>query len=371
MIDTVSSTSLSERLRERIEREGPITFRDWMSAALYDPEGGYYCRGDRERWGRAGDYRTSPERSSLFAATFARYFARLYDELEKPSALQIVESGAGAGDFAHGVLANLERNFPDVFAATTYLVDEVSAHSRGRVRERLQAFATRVEFAEVEHESFSAGVIFANELLDAFPVHRIVLRDGEYREFHVTADSEGQFQWLEQALSPELLERLADYIRLSGITPAAGVVIEVNVEIGKWLRKIDSILRRGFVVIVDYGAAADQLFSDRTNPDGTLRGFRKHEFVADLLDGPGEHDLTATVNWTAVKASAARLGFELVEFARQDQFLLANGLLEQLASETSMAASESEQLKLRNEARELILPEGMASHFQVLVLKKS
>jgi SAM-dependent MidA family methyltransferase len=371
MIETVSSTSLSERLRERIDREGPITFRDWMSAALYDPEGGYYCRGDLERWGRAGDYRTSPERSSLFAATFARYFAHLYDELERPRALQIVEAGAGAGHFGHGVLASLERNFPDVFAATTYVVDEVSEHSRALVRERLQPFASRTAFTELEHETLSAGVIFANELLDAFPVHRVVWRAGEFREFYVTADSQGQFQWLEHDLSPELREPLADYIHLSGITPAAGVIIEINSEIDKWLRKIASVLKRGFLVIVDYGAAADQLFSDRANSEGTLRGFRKHEFVSDLLNSPGEHDLTATVNWTAVKASAARSGFELVEFASQNQFLLANGLLEELASQTSMATSDAAQMKLRSEARDLILPEGMASHFQVMVLKKS
>jgi len=369
MIATISITSLSQRLRERIEREGPITFRDWMSAALYDPEGGYYCRSDLQRWGREGDYRTSPERSSLFAATFARYFVQLYEQLGKPEPFGIVESGAGAGHFAAGVLAKLQRNFPDVFSATTYVVDETSAHSRDLVRERLQPFGKQIEF--LEGQTFETGVVFANELLDAFPVHRVVLRDGEYRELYVTANSRGQFQWLEQQLSPGLRESLADYISLCGLTPSAGVVIEINLEIEKWLRKMASVLKCGFLVLVDYGATADQLVSDRANPDGTLRGFRGHEFVADLLQNPGDHDLTATVNWTVVQSSAARLGFELVEFARQDQFLLANGLLEELDSETSTAVSESERLKLRNEAREMILPDGMASRFQVMVLKKS
>jgi len=369
MIETVSIVSLPERLRERIKREGPITFRDWMSAALYDPEGGYYCRSDLQRWGRKGDYRTSPERSSLFAATFARYFARLYDQLGKPEAFRIVESGAGGGHFAAGVLANLRWNFPDVFATTTYVVDEMSTPSRDLVRERLQPFASQVEF--LDGQTFDQGVVFANELLDAFPVHRVVLRDGEYRELFVTANSQGQFQWLEQQLSPDLSEHLAGYLSLSGLTPSPGVVIEVNLEIEKWLRKMASVLNRSFLVLVDYGAAAAQLFSDRANPDGTLRGFREHEFVADLFASPGEHDLTATVNWTVVQSSAVRLGFELVEFARQDQFLLANDFLDQLDSETSLAATESERLKLRNEAREMILPDGMASGFQVMVLKKS
>src|SRR5688572_17394359 len=105
MFETISSTStLADRLRERIQREGPMTFCDWMKAALYDEREGYYCRANSNRWGREGDYRTSPERSSLFAATFARYFARLYDEIGGPSEWAIVEAGAGDGSFAYGVL---------------------------------------------------------------------------------------------------------------------------------------------------------------------------------------------------------------------------------------------------------------------------
>src|SRR5258708_6306665 len=93
------STSLTERLRGRIRREGAISFRDWMQAALYDERDGYYCRTDRVRWGRAGDYRTAPERSPLFAATFANYFMKSYFDLGAPNQWWIVEVGSGAGDF--------------------------------------------------------------------------------------------------------------------------------------------------------------------------------------------------------------------------------------------------------------------------------
>lgn len=99
--------SLSDRLRERIRRDGAISFRDWMASALYDSEEGYYRR-DRERWGRAGDYRTSPERSPLFAATFARYFAELHQELGAPSVWTVIEIGAGSGEFAAGGFGNIE-----------------------------------------------------------------------------------------------------------------------------------------------------------------------------------------------------------------------------------------------------------------------
>src|SRR6202040_1762468 len=111
-------TPLAEALRERISHTGPITFRDWMEAALYDEREGYYCRRDRERWGREGDYRTSPERSPLFAATLARYFARLYGELGSPARWTVFEGGAGAGQFAERLLATLQRRFPKVFSVT-------------------------------------------------------------------------------------------------------------------------------------------------------------------------------------------------------------------------------------------------------------
>ena len=112
-----------------------ITFHDWMRAALYDPDSGYYQRADRERWGRAGDYRTSPERSVLFAATFARYFARLYEDLGRPGAWTIVECGAGGGNFAAGVLEMLAREFPSIFDATRYVVLDVSDDALRRARE--------------------------------------------------------------------------------------------------------------------------------------------------------------------------------------------------------------------------------------------
>src|SRR5690349_8903464 len=118
-----------------------------MKAALYDPASGYYQRPDRDRWGRAGDYRTSPERSALFAATFARYFARLYEELGRPVRWTILECGAGAGDFAAGVFDAFARQFPEILQATRYIVYDVSDDSLARARERLLEFGDRVRFA--------------------------------------------------------------------------------------------------------------------------------------------------------------------------------------------------------------------------------
>jgi SAM-dependent MidA family methyltransferase len=372
MIETVSSTSgLADRLRERIRRAGPITFCDWMTAALYDAADGYYCRAGQNRWGREGDYRTSPERSSLFAATFARYFARLYDDLGQPSQWTIIEVGAGEGYFAGGILQTLQQSFPQVFSATSYVIDEVSSHSRSLAQERLQPFSDRVEFKKLEDVEINPGVVFSNELLDAFPVHRVMVRDGQLQEFYVNVDENETFEWTLAAPRPDCLQRLLDYFEEFGIQLGEGQVVEVSFEIEEWLRQVAARMRGGYVVTVDYGADAEDLYSPVAGTDGTLRGFHRHRFVDDLLARPGEQDLTTTVNWSFVKSVGARLGFEVVEFERQDRFLLAAGLLEQLAVESRQCKGEAERLRLSTAAREMILPDGMASHFQVLVQKKT
>ena len=342
-----------------------------MKHALYDPSDGYYCRADRNRWGREGDYRTSPERSSLFAATFARYFAKLYEQLGKPPAWTVIEVGAGDGRFAESVMLTLERHFPEIFAATTYVLDEISSHSSALARTRLQHFGARVRFGGFEESQVNPGVVFSNELLDAFPVHRVLLHQGDYAEFYVALDHNGQFQWVLGAPSTFVVSQLREYFEMLGVRPAEGQVVEVNLDIEDWLRRIAARLHKGFVVTVDYGASADELYSSAAMREGTLRGFHRHQFVEDLLADPGEHDLTTTVNWSFVKAVGARLGLEVLEFERQDRFLLANGFLEQLEIESALAENDAERLQLSSAAREMILPDGMAAHFQVLVQAKN
>ena len=369
MIETTANAYvLAERLRERIRHAGALTFRDWMKAALYDPFNGYYCRTGLTRWGREGDYRTSPERSSLFAATFARYFARLYDELGQPSRWTVVEVGGGAGHFASGVLQTLRRFFPQVFAATSYFIDEIGPPARALAQERLEPFADRVQFKKLDDIEIDPGVVFSNELLDAFPVHRVIMRAGELREFYVDVGRSRKFEWLVTLPSRP---QLAKYFEEFNIRLSEGQVAEVNLEIEAWLRKVAARMQTGFVVTVDYGAAAEDLYSSQAGMQGTLRSFHRHQFVDDLLSQPGDHDLTTTVNWSLVKSAGARLGLEVVEFDRQDKFLLAAGFLEQLEVGSRLSGDDAERLRISTAAREMILPDGMASRFQVLVQKRT
>jgi SAM-dependent MidA family methyltransferase len=358
---------LAERLRERIQREGPISFRDWMAAALYDAEQGYYCA-QRHRWGRGGDYRTSPERSLLFAATFARYFAKLYVELGSPSEWVVIEVGPGPGEFAEVVLETLRVRSPEVFAATRYVVDELSPHSRGLARARLARFGPQVQFAKLESlELALAGIIFSNELLDAFAVHRVTMREGKLQEFFVEVTNAGALDW---KLSDPSNERLKKYLAANGVELAEGQIVEVNLEIDDWLRSASKKLERGHIITVDYGAQAHELYSAATRPEGTLRSFQKHRFSADILENPGEQDITSSVNWSQVMKAGESLGFETIEFERQDRFLMKEGLLEELDFRVKETKDEAEKARLRTNAREMILPDGMAASFQVLVQRK-
>jgi SAM-dependent MidA family methyltransferase len=335
---------LAERLRELIRARGPIPFRDWMEAALYDPEFGYYNRGDLKRWGREGDYRTSPERSELFAATFARYFAKLYDELGQPSQWTIVEGGAGDGTFAQRVQRTLKQFYPRVFEATRYHINEINNGSE-------------------QIDSSDPCLYFSNELLDAFPVHRLV-NDGE---LYVTLDSGNNFTW---SVGPFSTPRLAQFLEEHSIKLAANQTIEVNLAIDDWLTSVVATLKPRYLITVDYGAEASELYDPTLRPDGTLRAFSRHKFVDDVLAAPGEYDITSSVNWTQVKATGERLGLRVVEFDSQDRFLVRVGLLDELGRRLKQIEKEADKLRLTTDAREMILPGGMASSFQVLVQKR-
>lgn len=303
--------------------------------ALYDPGGGYYTRTDLKHWGREGDYRTSSERSELFAATFARYFARLYDELGRPAEWTIVEGGAGDRTFKRRVLREL--------SPTHYYVSEVGEKSR-------------VNF-------LNPSLYFSNELLDAFPVHRIT----DTHELYVTVDHSGSFVWTK---GPFSTPRLTEFLDQYSIKLAPGQIIEVNLAIDEWLADVASQLKHGYLITVDYGAEQEELYDPVLRPNGTLRAFSKHGFVDDVLSAPGEYDITSSVNWTQVMATGERFGLETVEFASQDKFLLKAGLLEVLQQKSDRVTTDSEKLKLATDAREMILPGGMASSFQVLVQKR-
>jgi SAM-dependent MidA family methyltransferase len=364
--------SLAERLRVRIKRDGPISFRDWMQAALYDERDGYYCRPDRIPQGRAGDYRTAPESSPLFAATFAWYFSKLFAELfvelGSPPTWTIFEAGAGGGEFAYGILNSLRANYPKVFSATSYVIDEVSPTARRRASERLSEFAERLIFqrlVEIEDPAIG-GVCFSNELIDAFPVHRVIMRNGRLSELCVGLKQD-DFVWVER--DPE--QRVAEYCRRVELRLSEGQIAEINLEAEEFISRAAGLFERGFLITVDYGAERSELLDSPDRFEGTLRAFHRHHLIDNALARPGEQDLTATVDWTQIKEVGRRAGLRAVRLERLDQFLLSEGLAGLLSEMLSRTQDQVEALRLSTGAREMIMPHGLAASFQVLVQEKS
>ena len=366
--NVIEDNSLGERLRARIARDGPISFHDWMAAALYDPLGGYYCA-DRVRWGRQGDYRTAPEVSPLFAATFARYFAKLFAEMGSRRPWIIMEVGAGSGKFARGVMESLAARHSSTFAATRYLIDEINFASREGIAKQLSQFRERIDFRRIDQIAKPIeGVIFSNELLDAFPVHRVIQREGNWRELFVGLSEAGEFAWIENELKHECV---ANYVESLDRSFSEGQIIEVNLDAEDWLGRASAALERGLVISVDYGAEREDLFGAPDRRKGTLRAFHRHGFAGNILANPGEQDLTTTVDWSQITKAGERLGLRTTRLERLDQFLLHEGLLDELERLAQERPNEVDALRLSTTAREMIMPDGMAAAFQVLVQEKT
>lgn len=350
--------SLAERLKERIRASGPLPFEDFMEACLYDSGGGFFSTGPL-RSVESGDFLTSPEVSAWFGRMLARFAAGERDRLGEGPFL-VADVGAGSGSLLAG-LASAVGGPVDLWA-----IDRSPAARDALRAGRDWAVGTTIE----DLPARATGVIVANELLDNLPVAVVVRAGGRWEERWVGID--GDALGLVAAPVRRDVAEWAD--RFGGRVPEGGLV-EVQLAAGRWLQFALDRLRRGAVVVVDYGGTAEELEPRRTQ--GTLRTYRSHHLGPDPLLAPGETDVTVDVNFSALTAVAARAGAE-VELLRQDDFLRELGLGEEVASlrrrELDLARDGDaiERLRVRSErtdAETLMHPRGLGD-FRVLIARK-
>jgi len=319
-----ATASLRGLLAEKIANAGPLRFPDFMAAALYEPELGYYARGTRQV-GRGGDFFTSVSVGPLFGNLLARRFLREWRELGSPGRWRILECGAHDGTLAADVLTSLRELDAAAFAALEYAICEPLPRLRAAQRETLGKFGATVAFADGPDslaENPLPGVIFGNELLDALPFHVVEWRSGGWRECLVGLDSKGNFIWQtdDTITDPLLLEALAP---LGGNFPE-GYRTEVRTNFHSFLEPLTRCLSSGLLLWPDYGFARPEFYLPERH-QGTLRTFSKHRAGDDPLATPGEIDITAHVDFTAVAEAALALGCHLRCFRNQGAWLTETG----------------------------------------------
>ncbi|MFO8155694.1 MAG: class I SAM-dependent methyltransferase [Pseudomonadota bacterium] len=358
------SAALVDRIAGAIEAAGgALPFHDYMRRVLYEPGLGYYSAGSH-KFGAAGDFITAPEVSPWFGRCLAREAAPVLRALDGGD---VLEPGAGSGRMAVAVLAELERldALPE-----HYRILEVSADLRERQREILTAecphLLERVVWEEALPEGLR-GVVLANEVLDALPVHRFRKTESGPRELAVAATPEGGFVEVEQPLDdPRLRAGLATIEEAVGSLPP-GYESEIGLAAEDWTTALAGSLEAGLILLIDYGFPRHEFYHPQRD-GGTLMGHYRHHSHTDPFLYPGLSDLTAHVDFTAIATAAWEAGLEVAGFATQAHYLLATGLAE--AMEDVNPVDQRAQAELARAMRTLTMPEEMGELFKVLALTR-
>ncbi len=368
---------LREVIADRIRTSGPISFAEFMDISLYHPELGYYARA-AQNTGRAGDFFTSVDVGPIFGELLAKQFGEMWRVLEKGDGnlfreglskkipvpfFDLVEAGAGSGRLARDVLDAAERRDPEFYAAIRLSLVEASPAARAAQVETLGPHAPVLAHSSAALPEEIHGVIYANELLDALPTHAVVMTDAGLREVFIdfqhgpsTGSGHGHFVERPEALSTP---HLAEYLARAGAEMGVGWRAEVNLRAEDWMKSAAGSLRRGFMVLIDYGHDERELYG-AAHSAGTLTSYKQHSQLADFLQEPGETDITAHVDLSAVTRAAEQSGLDVLARLDQTYFMLGLGITE----------LEGLSLHQRLAMKTLLLPGGLGSTHKVLIFGK-
>lgn len=351
-----------------------LTFAEFMDLALYDPECGYYSSGRVAIGGAGGDFFTSASLGPDFGELLAEQFAQLWELLGTPEPFTLLEMGAGTGALAADILGYSQRQLPAFFAALHYTIVERSPMLRQRQQERLAPWCQACEIRWLDWSEIAAdsllGCAFANELIDALPVHLVEVVGDRLQEIYV-ACREDQFVEVRDALStPELAAYFPEFgLDIPGATYPQGYRTEVNLAARRWLATVASKLQRGYLLTIDYGYPAAKYYHPQRSR-GTLQCYSRHRRHSDPYTTVGECDITAHINFTDLERYGAPLGLEPVGFTQQGLFLMALGLGDRLANLAATCADPGELLRRRDALHQAIDPSGLGN-FGVLLQGKN
>jgi SAM-dependent MidA family methyltransferase len=323
------TTPAGELLAAKIRRDGPVTFRRFMEVALYHAEHGYYRRAQRapsDPFGKHGDFFTAEQIQPVFGILMAARIRQLYREMGEPPEFTVVELGAG------------RREMAEAFSEWPYIPVDLDS---GRLPEKF------------------CGVVFSNEFFDALPVEVSVFRDGAFLEQRV-AFEDGRFRW---RTGGAVRDEVEQYLRRWFPPPEEGRWYEANLEALGWMERIACTLQSGYALTIDYGYTRAE--SVRF-PAGTLMAYRRHMAREDVLEDPGERDITAHVNFTALEDCGVACGLLRERFETLARTIVTAGEHDQFAA--ALSSAPAGELRRRMQLKTLLF--GMGETYRVLLQRR-
>jgi SAM-dependent MidA family methyltransferase len=363
------SGGLKNWILSQIREKGPVPFSQFMEWCLYHPRGGYYQSG-RTRIGKAGDYYTNPCVHPLFGGMIAKQLTQMAEILGAET-FEVVEMGGAKGYLCQDILQWSKEKEPLFYRQIKYTLLETALPFLEEQKERLQAWEKEGKVLWMDPEEFAggriqqAGCFLSNELVDAFPVHRVVFDQGRLKEIYVSQE-DGQ---LEEKWGEISDPRIADYVESMGILLEEGQKAEVNLKSLEWMEKINQSLKKGFVLTIDYGYPSEELYAPHRS-EGTLLCYYQNQTSYHPYERVGEQDMTSHVNFTSLIRKGEEIGLRFTGLVPQYRFLMGVGILQEMES-LAGGLSETEGLRLRLSLKHLIEPEaGMGEVFKVLIQHK-
>lgn len=335
-----------------------MTYAQFIELVLYHPEVGYYMR-PVEKVGRKGDFITTSNISDIYGRMIAKWFMKLKEEWQLPAV--VCEIGAGNGRFAKSFLDEWRIHSHEPLQ---YIIVETSPYHR-ELQQKMISFDESVRQVEKlgDINPFE-GFVFSNELFDALPVHVIEKRDGDLMEVMVSVEND---ELSERAVPLENM-KIIKFLQENGLELRNNQRMEIPLQMEDMIQQISNCLQRGFVVTVDYGYTNEE-WMEPIHQDGSLRGYLNHEQINNVLLNPGEMDITSHVHFDSLIRLGEKAGLKLISKQRQDEFLIAIGILKEL--EDHFDPNPFSEISRRNRAiKSLIIPSGLSAYFHAVVQQK-
>lgn len=344
-----------------------MPFERFMSIVLYDPEHGYYAT-TADRPTREGDYLSGPEMHPILGATLASQVEEIWQRLGRPGTFVLREDAAGSGALGLAILDHMVATGSGAVGAVRYLPIEANVRREAAIRARLTAAGHTARLADAtDRDRPLTGLILANELLDALPVHRVTVRDGRFLELHVDwCDG-----WFTEVARPPSRPELATALARVGVDLAEGQVTEIGLDAAHWVRELGTRLERGVAILIDYGYPTPERYDPLLRPGGLLRTYRRHHAGEDPYRAVGRQDLTAHVDWTTLEMAGREGGLATLGRTTLAEALTGLGLGERLVELQSQAGMTAEAYAAARRAAVRLLDPRALGVFGVLVLGRA